>query len=164
MTEEKDREAAAEMNTFLQHHALDQAKKDISKTFVVRGPHSDDPQRVIAYYTTTVGHLQPRQLPKVVSEQMTIPIVFLLRLAVDNAFQRKKIGSKLLVYFLIRMVQVAQDTGVYALVLEPLNERVRGFYERFGLRPLPGESNQMFVRIKDIRAWLVAHGHTKPIA
>jgi GNAT superfamily N-acetyltransferase len=164
MTEDKDRAAAAEMNAFLQHHALDQAKKDISKTFVVRGPDTEEPHRVIAYYSTSVGHLQPQQLPNVVSARMTIPVVFLLRLAVDSAFQRNKVGSKLLAYFLIRLVHVARDTGVYALVLEALNERVRGFYERFGLRPLPGDANHMYIRINDIRAWLVAHGHAQSVA
>lgn len=160
MVEAKDREDAAEKNAFLQRHALDQAKKDISRTFVVRDTEAAEPDRVIAYYTTSVGHLEPSRLPRVVSERMTIPVITLLRLAVDRTYQGKGIGSKLQIYFMVQLVNLSHETGIYALVLEPLNERVAGFYERFGLRPLPGDPTHMYVRVRDLRAWLAAHGPT----
>jgi GNAT superfamily N-acetyltransferase len=158
MVADSDREDAAEMNAFLRKHALDQTKKGISRTFVLRDDESEDPHRVIAYYATSVGHLQSGDLPKVVSPRMTIPVAFLQRLAVDRQFQGKGIGTKLLVYFLVKLVHVAGDIGVYALVLEPLNERVRGFYERFGLRPLPEDTTRLYARISDIQVWLTSRG------
>jgi GNAT superfamily N-acetyltransferase len=157
MTEETDRVDAADMNSFLNRHAFDQEKKGISRTFVLCAPESGEPQRVLAYYTSSVGHLQPQQMPKVVSDRMTIPIVYLLRLAVDSQHQGNRMGSRLFVHFLAQVVSVADITGVYALVLEPLNDRVRTFYERFGLRPLPGSETHMYVRITDLRAWLSQH-------
>jgi len=161
MIAESDRADAAEMNSFLKRHALDQTKKGISRTFVVCAPDGGEPQRVIAYYSSSVGHLQPQQLPKVVSDRMTIPVVYLLRLAVDNRFQGSRIGSRLFVHFLHQLVSVADTTGVYALVLEPLNERVRSFYDRFGLRPLPGSDTHMYLRICDVRLWLAQHSNLK---
>jgi ribosomal protein S18 acetylase RimI-like enzyme len=161
MVAHHDRDAAADMNEFLRKHALDHAKKGISRIFVLRDDESDDPLRVVAYYTTSVGHLESRDLPKIVSPRMTIPVAVLQRLAVDKQYHRKGIGSKLLVHLLIQLGRVAGEIGVYALVLEPLNDHVRGFYERFGLRTLPEDASRMYARFIDIQAWLTAHGHGK---
>jgi GNAT superfamily N-acetyltransferase len=80
-------------------------------------------------------------------------------MAVDKQFQGKGIGAHLLVYFLVSLVQVARKVGIHALVLEPLNERVRGYYERFGLLPLPEDPTRMYARVRDIEAWLLDHGN-----
>jgi GNAT superfamily N-acetyltransferase len=161
MATDQDREDAADMNTFLRKHALDHTKKGISRTFVLRDEGADDSLRVIAYYSTSVGHLQAVDLPKVVSPRMTIPVALLQRLAVDRQFHRRGIGTKLLVHILIQVGRVAADVGVYALVLEPLNDRVRGFYERFGFRALPDDPRRMYVRVIDFQAWLKGRGHGK---
>ena len=157
MVEEKDREDADDMNHFIRHHALDQVKKGISRTFVLRDIDGEEPNRVLAYYSTSVGHLAPVDIPKVVSPRMTIPVIFLLRLAVDKNFQRRGFGAKLMIHFLVQVVQLANQTGIYALVLEPLNEHVRSFYQKFGLLPLPRDPNRMYVRIRDIEEWLKQH-------
>ncbi len=156
MVETKDVEDALDMNVFLQHHALEQAKKDISRTFVLRDQNAEEPHKAIAYYSTSVSHLESADIPRVVSPRMVIPVAVLLRLAVDNSYQGKGIGKKLFVHFLHRMVSVGSEIGVYALVLEPLNQRVRGFYERFGLLPLPEDPTRMYVRLRDVRSWLEA--------
>jgi GNAT superfamily N-acetyltransferase len=153
MVEEEDKADAADMNEFLHRRALDQAKRGVSKTFVVLEEDGERPGRVIAYYSTSAGHLKPDDLPKVVSSTMTIPVIYLLRLAVDKRYQNMKIGRRLLAYFLSRAVEVANEIGVYAVVLEPLNSRVRKFYELFGFRPLPDDPGRMVISMKDVRAW-----------
>jgi ribosomal protein S18 acetylase RimI-like enzyme len=90
---------------------------------------------------------------------MTIPIALLQRLAVDREFQHRGIGTKLLVHLLIQLARIAGEIGVYALVLEPLNDQVRVFYERFGFQPLPEHPSRMYVRVIDVQAWLIAKGH-----
>jgi GNAT superfamily N-acetyltransferase len=161
MVADDDRADAADMNSFLRKHALDHAKKGISRTFVLRDEVSAGPLRVIAYYSTSVGHLESRDLPRIVSPRMTIPIALLQRLAVDREFQHRGIGTKLLVYLLIQLARIAGEIGVFALVLEPLNDQVRAFYERFGLQPLPDDPSRMYVRVIDVQAWLTAKGHGK---
>jgi GNAT superfamily N-acetyltransferase len=156
MVEEEDKADAADMNAFLQRRALDQAKREISKTFVVLDTNGEEPNRILAYYSTSVGHLQPDDIPKVVSSSMTIPVIHLLRLAVDKQYQGKGIGKRLLAYFFTRAILVAQETGTYAVVLEPLNDQVRDFYDRFGFQPLPHDNGRMYLSIRDARAWLQA--------
>ena len=157
MVEEKVRDDAADMNFFIQRHALDQVKKGISRTFVLRDIDGEEPNRVLAYYSTSVGHLAPDDIPKVVSARMTIPVILLLRLAVDRNFQRRGFGAKLLIHFLVQVVDLASQTGIYALVLDPLNERVKSFYQKFGLCPLPGDPTRMYVRVREIEDWLKRH-------
>ncbi len=156
MVEEEDKADAAGMNEFLHRRALDQAKRGVSKTFVVLETDGEQPNRVIAYYSTSAGHLQPDALPKVVSPHMTIPAIHLLRLAVDRRRQGGRIGKRLLAYFFSRAVVVANDMGIYAVVLEPLNDHVRTIYEKFGFQPLPGNPGRMYLSIRDVRAWLQA--------
>ena len=157
MVLEEDRANAADMNTFLQRRALDQAKRGVSKTFVVLETEGMGPNRVIAYFSTSVGHLQPDDLPKVVSPNMTIPVIHLLRLAVDKKHQGRRIGKRLLAYFFSRAVIVAHEMGIHAVVLEPLNEHVKAFYEKFGFLALPGDPERMYLSMRDLKAWLDAH-------
>ena len=154
MVEEEDLEAAAEMNIFLQRHALDQMKRGVSRTFILRDNEGADPNRVVGYYSTSVAHLLPEYMPNVVSPRMTIPVLLLLRLAVDKEFHRRGYGSKLFIYMLHQLTHLASETGIHALVLEPLNEHVRGFYEKFGLCPLPDDPRRMYIRVREIGAWL----------
>ena len=156
MVEEEDRADAADMNAFLQRRAIDQAKRGVSRTFVVLEAEDERPDRVIAYYTTSAGHLKPDDLPKVVSPNMTIPVIHLLRLAVDKRYQGRGIGKRLLAYFFSRAVVVADEMGIHAIVLEPLNDHVRAFYERFGFQPLPGDPDRLFLSMRELRAWLLA--------
>ena len=157
MVLDEDKADAADMNTFLQRRALDQAKRGVSKTFVVLETEGTGPNRVIAYYSTSAGHLTPDNLPKVVSPTMTIPVIHLLRLAVDKKYQGRRVGKRLLAYFFSRAVIVAQEMGIHAVVLEPLNEHVRTFYEKFGFQPLPGDPGRMYLSMRDLKAWLEAH-------
>jgi ribosomal protein S18 acetylase RimI-like enzyme len=154
MVDEEDLEAASDMNVFLQHNALDQTKKGVSRTFILRDEKGDDPNRALGYFSTSVAHLKSEEMPKVVSSKMTIPVFVLLRLAIDKEFQGRGYGSKLFIHILHQLTQLASQTGVYALVLEPLNEQVRGFYERFGLCSLPGDLARMYIRVKDVESWL----------
>jgi GNAT superfamily N-acetyltransferase len=154
MTEDEDSEAAADMNLFLQRHAIEQAKKGVSRTYILRDESVADASRVIGYYAVSVGHLVPDDIPKVVSPRMTIPVFLLLRLAIDKDFQGKGYGGKLFVHVLRRLVGLSKETGIYALVLDPLNEHVRAFYEKFGLGSLPGDMARMFITVRDIEAWI----------
>jgi len=159
MTEEEDREAAADMNLFLQRRAIEQVKKSVSRTYILRDDNATDSGRVIGYYATSVGHLVPDDIPKVVSPRMTIPVFLLLRLAIDKDFQGKGYGAKLFVHVLHGLVRLAEETGIYALVLDPLNDHVRLFYEKFGLRSLPGDAARMFIRVRDVEAWISQTRH-----
>jgi GNAT superfamily N-acetyltransferase len=154
MVEEEDLEAAAEMNVFLQRHALDQMKRGVSRTFILRDNDGPDHNRALGYYSTSVAHLSAEDIPNVVSHRMTIPVLLLLRLAIDKEVHRKGYGSKLFIYMLHQLVHLASVTAIHALVLEPLNQHVKGFYEKFGLRPLPGDPRRMYIRVREIGAWL----------
>ncbi|HLX87661.1 MAG TPA: hypothetical protein VKR22_04260, partial [Acidimicrobiales bacterium] len=57
---------------------------------------------------------------------------------------------------LSRVVRVSDETGVHAVVLEPLNRHVRKFYADFGMRPLPTEPERMYIPVKEVREWLKA--------
>lgn len=159
MVDEADIEAASDMNIFLQRRALEQMKKNISFTYILRDDQNSEPHRVLAYYCTSVGQLKPEDLPNVVSPRMTIPVFVLLRLAVDRQFQGKGYGSKLFVHILRQAVDLSSQIGLYAVVLEPLNEHLRAFYEKFGLLSLTDDPDRMYIRIRDVESWMSKLGN-----
>jgi GNAT superfamily N-acetyltransferase len=87
----------------------------------------------------------------VVSDRMTIPVVWLQRLAVDQNYQKRGIGGQLLMQALDRVQQIAAELGVYGVVLEPLTARAERFYRNVGFLPVTGDPAKMYITIKAIR-------------
>lgn len=75
-----------------------------------------------------------------------IPVVLLGMLGVDRAYQGMGLGADLLADAAQRASNVAQVIGARALVVDPYDESSRGFYGRWGFRPVPG-STRMFAKL-----------------
>lgn len=53
----------------------------------------------------------------------------------------------------MRQTEVAAQTlGIYALVVDALNSRVRAWYEGFGFEPFLDDPNHLFLTVKAIQA------------
>ena len=65
---------------------------------------------------------------------LAIPINLLGRLAVDVHHQHQGLGSALVKFALETTIEMSRFTGVYALVVQPLNESVINFYRGLGFK------------------------------
>jgi GNAT superfamily N-acetyltransferase len=75
----------------------------------------------------------------------------LARLAVAVAHQGEGLGAALLKDAIGRTLAAAEIAGIRALAVHAKDERARGFYEHFGLRPSPTDPLHLFVLLKDLQ-------------
>lgn len=88
------------------------------------------------------------------SANFPVSTIKLTRMAVDRRFQKQEVGRSLLIDAMSRTLRLSRDAGVKALVVDALDDEVRGFYKHFGFRDLPGERLTLFHLVQDIAASL----------
>jgi GNAT superfamily N-acetyltransferase len=76
--------------------------------------------------------------------------VYIVMFAVSTEHQGQGIGTALFADALRTVRHVAEDTGVWAVVLDVLNERVERFYRRFGFDTLVGGTRRLHLPTSDI--------------
>lgn len=75
-----------------------------------------------------------------------IPVILLGMLAVDKRFQGAGLGAALLHDAALRASTIAENLGVKALVVDPIDEAARQFYMKYGFRDIPG-TTRMFAKL-----------------
>lgn len=78
---------------------------------------------------------------------LQVPVILLGRLEVREGCQGRDIGRLLLIDALRRSRDVSLQIGAKALVVEPLNDAVRGFYLANGFREIAGEG-KLFAKLR----------------
>lgn len=138
-----------ELDRFLLRHALRAQQANSSQTYVALS--GDD---VVGYYTIVAGEVRHAQAPERVVKGMPrhpIPLLVLARLAVHAQWQRRAIGSGLLLDAFGRTMQVADVVGVRALAVHAKDDQAVAFYQHFGFAPSPVDPRHLFMIIKDIQ-------------
>lgn len=76
-----------------------------------------------------------------------IPVMVLGRLAVDLRAQGNKLCGSLLQDAANRAINVAQNTGVRALLVHALSESAKRFYEYYGFQASPADPMVLMLRL-----------------
>lgn len=139
------------LNTFLLAHAGQNARRDISRTYVALPAESDV---VAGYYTLSSGSVSFENLPDEVARRLPkypVPTAHLGRLAVDLTFQGQGLGGILLIDALKRVRDTANTIGIHAITVDALNASARRFYEAHGFRSLRDDQLHLFLPMATIR-------------
>lgn len=139
------------LNVFLRTHAGQNARRDISRTYVA--VHSET-GALAGYYTLSSGSVVCENLPDEMAGRLPkypVPVAHLGRLAVDVHFQGKGLGGILLVDALKRALGTANQIGVFAVTVHALNARAKRFYETHGFLSLLDDERHMFLPMATIR-------------
>ncbi len=122
-----------ELNHWLKHRAL-ASEARTSRTYVVTYGG-----RVVGYYAMAAGGIARAELPRAMRHNtpQQIPVMVLGRLATDQNFEGRGIGSGLLQEAIARTLAVSAEVGVRALLVHALDEHACGFYRKFGFVPSP---------------------------
>ncbi len=139
------------LNVFLRTQARQNARKDISRTYVAVEEGSRD---VVGYYTLSGGSVAFADLPEDLAKRLPrypIPTAHLGRLAVDKRLQKQGLGGVLLVDALKRVRDVADRIGIHAVTVHALNDRAKSFYEAFGFLALVDDGHHLFLPTATIR-------------
>ncbi len=141
-----------ELTDWLRRFALTTQQSEAARVYVVHRA-----SRVVGYYALATGGVSKSDAPIRVGQGLAgyaIPVILLARLAVDTTEQGNGLGTALLRDALLRVIGIADEVGVRALMVNAQDEAALGFYERFDFKPSPVDRLQMFLLTKDIREML----------
>lgn len=142
----------ASLDEYLKKQAWQDVKRRMNRVFAATQP--DAPGKVVAYYTLSSLSIELNQLPTDLARKLPrypIPAALIGRLAVSSEAQRQGIGKLLLVNAIKRTLAVSENMGIYAMVVDAIDERAEHFYRHFGFTRLSTEQCRLFLPLKSIQ-------------
>jgi len=135
-----------ELNSYLQRYSGQHERKGMGRTYVATEKNDD---RVRGYYTIASSavafDIVPENLPR-----HPVPVALIGRLAVDKTARRQRLGETLLIHALGSAQRAAKILGIYAVVVDALDESARNFYLKYGFNELIDDSLHLYLPIKTI--------------
>lgn len=138
------------LDEYLQKFAGQDLKNKVSACFIL----SADDVQIRGYYTLATGSIPRKLVPEVLVKKLPrykdLPVTLLGRLAIDQRFQGKGLGEFLLMDAMKRSLDASGSIGSYALMVDPIDDRVIRFYARYGFIRL-ANSVRMFLPMVTIQ-------------
>src|SRR3990167_5696093 len=79
-----------------------------------------------------------------------LPVLLLGRLAIDKKYHNQGLGSALLRDEMIRAVNVADDAGVFAILVHALSEDAKKYYKSRGFVESPLQPMTLMMTLKTV--------------
>ena len=138
-------------NLFLQRQARQNADRNAGVTHVAVAAAGDS--RILAYYTLLTRVVNAEIVPNKKLPRGEIGVALLGRLAVDQSAQGQGLGRLCLLRAMTQVERATREIGLYALVLDVLDEEARAWYLRlpFGFQPLLDDPNHLSLPVETIR-------------
>jgi len=140
----------------LDNYLHTQAGQDVKRKLCVVFALFED-TTIKGYYTLSNASVPAEGMPEPIKRKMpgaykTLPVTLLGRLAVNVKFKGQGLGTILLIDALKRSYEVASKSlGSIGVVVDPLDDEAKAFYEKFGFILLP-DSGKIFLPMADIAA------------
>ncbi len=135
------------LNKWLLNRVIKNEKGGASRTFVACN------NTVIGYYSLAVGAVTREETSGKVRRNMPepVPIMILGRLAVDQQWQGKQMGSNMLRDAILRTLTVAEQAGICALVVHALSDSAKHFYIKYGFHESPLDDMTLMITLNEAR-------------
>jgi predicted N-acetyltransferase YhbS len=139
------------LDDWLKRRALANEEAGGSRTYVVCAGG-----RVVGYYALATGGVAQTALTGRVRRNMPnpLPVMVLGRLAVDQAYRDRGLGSGLLRDAILRTLQAAQVGGIRAILVHAISEEAKRFYARHGFVASPTDPMTLMITVADAEAAL----------
>ncbi len=125
------------LNEFLRRYARKSHELGGAKTFLAID--EADKKTILGYYSLSPASIDYSRTPEIARRGLArhdVPGFRLARLAVDRRVQGKGIGGQLLLAAGRRCLLASVEVGGVVLLIDAKNERVAGWYGRYGAVPL----------------------------
>jgi GNAT superfamily N-acetyltransferase len=144
----------ASLDDYLRTKARKEHELGFSAAFVMTPLAA--PSVIAGYYTLSALSVElagiPEPLRKRFPRYPVVPVTLLGRLARSLDYHGQGVGEVLLIDALNRAQLAADSVGSHAVVVDPIDERARAFYETYGFASLTGETRRLFMPMATIRA------------
>lgn len=136
------------LDDWLINRALANERTGASRTYVICAG-----VRVVGYYALATGGVAQVQAPGRVRRNMPdpVPVMILGRLAVDQKWQGRSLGSSLLRDAILRTLQAAEIAGIRAILVDAISDDAKRFYERNGFRVSPVDPMILMITVADAK-------------
>ena len=135
-----------ELNSYLQRYSGQHERKGMGRTYVATEKNDD---RIRGYYTIASSavafDIVPENLPR-----HPVPVALIGRLAVDKTARRQRLGETLLIHALGSARRAAKILGIYAIVVDAVDESARNFYLKYGFNELTDDRLHLYLPLKTI--------------
>lgn len=134
------------LDDYFARHAVPNDAAGISRAYVLRREADDDPAlpTILGFYTLSMADEESSLLAKVLGRKLPkypSPVALIGRLAVDQRAQGRRLGERLLVDALRRVLSVADVVGCVGTIVDAKDVRAAKFYARYGFVDLEGDGD-----------------------
>jgi predicted GNAT family N-acyltransferase len=135
-----------ELNAYLQRYSGQHERKGMGRTYVAT--KENDP-RVLGYYTISSSAVAFDAVPEKIPHH-PVPVALIGRLAVANGVRNQRLGETLLIHALRSAQRAAKIVGIYAVVVDAVDESARNFYVKYGFNELTDDRLHLYLPMKAI--------------
>ncbi|MFT3817016.1 MAG: GNAT family N-acetyltransferase [Rubrivivax sp.] len=134
----------AALDRYLATQAGQDARRRVSACYVAVEIESG---RLAGYYTLAASGVPLTDLPEAVAKRLPryplVPVAHIGRLAVDSAFQGRKLGGALLADAALRALR--SEVAVFALAVDAKDDAAVAFYRHHGFESFGGKARQLML-------------------
>jgi len=138
------------LNLFLKRYAYqNQRRYLVGNTYVI----SDIDNNVLAYITMSVSSIRKNMIEKNKPYE-ELPVLLIARLAVDNKYQKQRLGEELLKLAIKKALELSDNLGCVGIVVDSKPKAI-DFYKKFGFQEIKTITKtfttKMFLPIKILK-------------
>jgi GNAT superfamily N-acetyltransferase len=140
-----------QLNTYLKRFARQNHDRNISRTFVaLQTPESTE---ISGFYSICMAQVSQTAFPAQQQKRLPrypIPAMRLSQLAVSHSAQGQGLGKIMLMRVLETALTLAETVGIYAVIVDAIDEPARAFYQKYGFITFVDEPMTLFLPIRSI--------------
>lgn len=139
------------LNRYLKETARQSADRNLGVTQVV--VEEAGATSIMGYFTLVTRTVESAEFNEKKLPRGLIGVTLLGRLATDHRYQGQGLGKRMLLRAMAETEIAARRIGIYALVLDALDEEALGWYQRleFGFKPVLDDPMRLYVPVTFIR-------------
>jgi GNAT superfamily N-acetyltransferase len=138
---------AEELNVYLRKYSGQHERKGMGRTYVAI---EESQRQVLGYYTISSSAITfdvvPENLP-----HHPIPVALIGRLAVDRGAHGRGLGEALLIHALCSAQKAGEIVGIYAIVVDALDQQARNFYLKYGFHQLLDDPLHLYLPMRVVK-------------
>jgi len=134
------------LDAYLRRYASQDIRRNVARVFAATP--ADEPGRLAGFFTLSAGSVGCSEVPEALGRRLPrypVPVALLGRLAVDNRFQGRGLGSILLADACRKVIAASAALAVAGIVVDAKDDAASAFYRHFGFVPLPGAPGRLLL-------------------
>lgn len=148
------------LDDYFARHALANDRAGVGRAYVLRRAAGDDVAElpsVLGFYTLSMALADAAQVSRVLEKKLPkypMPAALIGRLAVDRRAQGRRLGEKLLLDALRRVVDAATIVGCTGVIVDAMDADAEQFYANYDFVTVSAEEwpHRMFLPVATARA------------